>query len=323
MRILVLLSLAVLLTGMSASPTPKAPTGDELYFSESGHSVSGEFLDYFKKADDPLLLFGYPLTEVFEQPLKQQGWRVQYFQHVRMELDPTAPAGARISLAYLGSRFYDDPTLRGTDANIDTNNWSCRYFPVTKLNVCYAFLQFYDAHDGATYFGNPISKMETMSDGRLVQYFEKARMEWWPERPVGARVILSDLGKWDFEINVGGTDKSRPQQPGPDIVQDIRLSVWAFVAKPLVKANATQTINVVVQNQFFQPVQGALVMAAIKYPDGQVVNQRLPETDINGVTTMTLPVGNYSPNQMVGVEVNVKISQGPSAIANTYFRIWW
>ena len=47
---------------------------------------------------------------------------------------------------------------------------------------------------GEAYFGEPISPMEVMPNGRLVQYFERARMEWWPEKPTGMRVVLTDVG---------------------------------------------------------------------------------------------------------------------------------
>jgi hypothetical protein len=56
------------------------------------------------------------------------------------------------------------------------------------------FLEFWQAHGSVFVFGYPISE-ETVEDGRVVQYFERARFEYHPEQPDAAhRVQLSLLG---------------------------------------------------------------------------------------------------------------------------------
>jgi hypothetical protein len=317
---LILIALVALLAGVAASPTPQS-SGDELYFWETRHRISGAIKDFYTKAQDPTEVFGYPITRLMDHPLLP-GLKVQYFQRARMELDPNAPPGKQVRLSPLGSWLYDE-TRKGKDANIDTNNGACRLFPVSGFYVCYAFLQFYDANNGAVYFGEPVSKILSLSDGRLVQYFERARMEWWPEHPAGTRVVLTDVGKlYHDRLGIGGDDP----EPGPGSTIDNpppQLTVHAFVAKPLVPANGTQTIYVVVQDRATkQPVANSLVMAVVTYPDGKSITQRLPETDASGLTRVDLAVGNYEPNQVVVVDITAG-PDGAKTKISTYFRIWW
>jgi hypothetical protein len=86
---IVLLALAPL--SLRAQP----PT--EQYFPETGHTVRGEFLDYFN-THGGLRIFGFPITEEF----LLNGRTVQYFQRVRMELYPENPAAQRVKLGPLG-----------------------------------------------------------------------------------------------------------------------------------------------------------------------------------------------------------------------------
>jgi murein DD-endopeptidase MepM/ murein hydrolase activator NlpD len=57
------------------------PSSDSsLYFPETGHSISGGFLDFWQ-ANGALATFGYPLSE----ELSEDGLTVQYFERARME----------------------------------------------------------------------------------------------------------------------------------------------------------------------------------------------------------------------------------------------
>ncbi|MDQ3929728.1 MAG: class A beta-lactamase-related serine hydrolase [Chloroflexota bacterium] len=56
-----------------------------------------------------------------------------------------------------------------------------RYFQGTRQVVGHDFLKFWHEFGGAETFGLPIGA-ERMSDGRLVQQFERARFEWHPGR---------------------------------------------------------------------------------------------------------------------------------------------
>lgn len=55
------------------------------------------------------------------------------------------------------------------------------------------FLNYWREHGGVLIFGYPITE-EIIEDGRIVQYFEKARFEYHPEAEEGAQIKLSLLG---------------------------------------------------------------------------------------------------------------------------------
>jgi beta-lactamase class A len=65
-----------------------------------------------------------------------------------------------------------------------------RYFPETKQVVGPAFLLYYNSNGGQNAFGLPIGP-ETTQDGKIVQLFERARME---RAPGGGPVGLGNVG---------------------------------------------------------------------------------------------------------------------------------
>ena len=191
---ILLLSAAALGVAQSVN----AQSSDSIYVSETGHWIWGDFLHLYNSSSDPLLLFGYPITDDFTDPLSDS--RVQYFQKVRFDLVDTNQ-GQKVQIAPLGLLMYRPGA---PIADIVQEGPTCRTY-VSGFAVCYAFLQFYDANNGAVFFGDPISSVEVI-DGRYMQYFENVRMEWWPDRPSGQRVILTDLGRLYFDKFIGNPD---------------------------------------------------------------------------------------------------------------------
>lgn len=85
-------------------PVGAAPAGAR-YFSEVGHSLGGEFLQFWQR-NGGLATFGYPISEPFEeQALDGQIYTVQYFERSRFEYHPEAPANARVQLSHLGRQY--------------------------------------------------------------------------------------------------------------------------------------------------------------------------------------------------------------------------
>jgi hypothetical protein len=80
--------LAIELTSGRDFPTVEPGTG-ERYFSETGHSISGPFYDFWRKRGG-LQIFGYPISEPFEEinPVDGQNYTVQYFERARFEHHP-------------------------------------------------------------------------------------------------------------------------------------------------------------------------------------------------------------------------------------------
>lgn len=285
---------------------------DGEYFEESGVWLRGEFLSFYRAAPAPERLFGNPISEPIPDPVRP-GIMVQYFERARMDYDETLPPGQRVYLAKLGQTLRDDSNP-GAPLNFSTNTNMCREFPNGRL-VCYAFLQFYDRYQGEKYFGQPISDTELL-DGRLVQYFEYARMEWRLDRPVGERVVLTELGRIDYDLRVGR---------GAYIVAGaMKLNAHAFLERTVLAAGEEQRVFVVVRDQRQEPVPDVSVMISVTYPDGRQENMRPDQlTNADGFTSAAFKVGDVRPNEIVTVTATVEQPNGPRATASSWFRIWW
>jgi hypothetical protein len=313
------IALVMLLVGTTGSIQYQTPEGR--FFPETGKWLTGEFLAFYLAAPNPTTLFGAPITSVFENPMKP-GTTIQYFHKARFEYNLAAPPGKRVSLAPLGFLLHD-VDRGGTPADVPTNTGACRIFASTNLPVCYAFLQFYDANRGEVYFGSPISEMKVIN-GRLVQYFERALMEWIPEQAPGMRVKLADLGRMDFDLRIG-KQVLLDEKDNPPIIQNelIELRANAFVARALARPNEQQQVFVIVQDQSKQAVEGANVIITVLRPDGKVENYRPPATNRYGLTETTFRVSYGLPNQLSRVDVQVEIMNGAKTNTDTWFRIWW
>ncbi len=169
------------------------PGPDSIYFPQTGHNLSGQFLAYWQ-ANGGLSIFGYPITEAF----MENGYLVQYFERNRFELHPENQPPYNVLLGRLGAeavagrRF---PTIQPFQSGPDH-----RYFPETGHSLNYAFKGYWERHGGLAVFGYPISEeMREVNpiDGKeyIVQYFERARFEYHPEyRGTEAEVLLGLLG---------------------------------------------------------------------------------------------------------------------------------
>jgi photosystem II stability/assembly factor-like uncharacterized protein len=96
-----------LTAGRSFAPVPCCPPPGDLYFWQTGHSLSGQFLKFWRDHNGSFL-FGYPIS----QPLYAQNgdgtgrtYLVQYFQNARMEYHPElAGTGNVVTLGLLGQQ---------------------------------------------------------------------------------------------------------------------------------------------------------------------------------------------------------------------------
>lgn len=87
---------------------------------------------------------------------------------------------------------------------------AARYFPPTGHWVEGSFLSFFDRHGGLDLFGYPRTE-PLWRDGHLVQYFQRARFESWPNNPPPFDVQLGLLGD---EVT-GPADKPIPAAEVP------------------------------------------------------------------------------------------------------------
>lgn len=166
------------------SPGPSA--NNRAYFAQTGHNISPTFYPYFQSRGG-LERFGQPRTE----ELVENGILVQYFQRARLEHRPEqrgTPYEVQITLLaqqLLGQSAA--PPVEPFESSADQ-----RYFEETGHSVNYAFLRYFNAKGGIDSFGFPITE-EMHEDGRPVQYFQRARLEYRPELAGRADEVMVGL----------------------------------------------------------------------------------------------------------------------------------
>ncbi len=158
---------------MTAAAQPKSGCA---YFEQTMHNACGGFAAYWQKFGG-LPVFGYPITEEFQQ----DGMTVQYFERARMEWQSGSdPSHYDVVLGRVGSELaasmsMDQPFQSAPEAN----SGHCTFFAQTGHNACNGFRAYWLTYGGLSTFGYPISE-EFTQDGKVVQYFERARFEWVP-----------------------------------------------------------------------------------------------------------------------------------------------
>lgn len=181
------------------------------YFPETGHTVSGRFLEYWQN-NGGLAVFGYPLTD----ERQEDGRTVQYFERQRFELHPGNQPPYDVLLGLLGVELLEQRGVNWqTDVPPASPTPGCMYFGDTQHNVCDqtsgdGFRTYwmnhgleFDGQTGKSYaeslalFGYPLTEayQDTVEGQQVqVQWFERARFEWHPNNPVPYRVLLGRLG---------------------------------------------------------------------------------------------------------------------------------
>lgn len=181
----------------SAEPAAVTPlgSGQSFTFAQTGHTVSGLWLDFMKAHGDVDNL-GYPRTGVIRDTLVPSQ-TVQYFQRVVLEYHPENPPAYQIQRRLLG-----DMLSPGADAPVDPvaerPTGDHVYFPnipgqglghfvanVGPDGSPTLFKQYFDTHGREDVFGYPkeAPKLRQLSDGQLhwTQRFQAAVFEYHQE----------------------------------------------------------------------------------------------------------------------------------------------
>ncbi|MEW6405327.1 MAG: hypothetical protein AB1649_26350 [Chloroflexota bacterium] len=282
------------------------------YFSETGHNVSGEFLKFYNSNPNATILYGYPITEEFTSV---DGRRVQYFQRARFEYYAEFSDGQRIQVSQLGRNTY----VPAAALNV-YSPFSCRQYVETGFSVCFAFLEFFDQYGGVAQFGYPISAFE-YDDNMIVQYFERARLEWQPWKPEGQRVVISDLGRIYFDQLGEDPGLLAPVTPFDNTQAAVlTLQVRAFVWKAVTLASDSQLIFIIVQDQALQPISNATCTTTVHWPDGRSDSNTIA-TNTNGVGMVALSFTNQPYGSLISSDVVCNFN-GLTGSTTTSFRIW-
>jgi hypothetical protein len=296
----------VLISALMLAYWPVQAQGTDVqFFAETGHSVRGLFLQFYAAAKDPLLYFGYPITE---QMVSKDGKAVQYFQRARFEL----AGNQSIQLTPLGTLTYKP---KGPWSINNPN--ACEMYP-TGYSVCLSFLEFYKAHGGPKQFGNPISPFDS-SDNLIVQYFEYTRLEWRGDRKM---VVIAELGRSYFDQLKEDPAQLKPiDQPDATINPVLSIKVRAFVLKAVMLQSGQQTVYIIVQNQTSKPVPDALGKALVKFTDGTSQEYAFT-TNALGIAQITFNFKDQASGELVPIEIAVDF-QSLHGTAKTSFRIWY
>ncbi len=289
--------LGALIAGLLLVPQGNAQGEKEPYhyFEETGHTVQGDFLDFFD-THGGLETFGYPITE----PFVENGLRVQYFQKARIEAHPDNPDPYKIQLGLLGDE------LKYRQAKVSRPLFPSRrrfYFSETGHLVSYAFLDYFKKHGGVDIFGYPISEMY-YEHGRIVQYFQRLKLEWYPEDRT-TPVHIGNLG--EVYVNVYReridpvalqqvVDSARPHTQVPAVSSHITgMRVTVSLRYSVMGKRGTQVVSVLVTDNNGDPLPGAEVKIFLTSSSGQILGSNTALlTDSRGFvrTDITVTGGN-------------------------------
>ncbi len=313
----------VLIFSLVLVPFALAQSGDaHKYYSETGHNLDEPFFHFFN-ATGGLARYGYPTTEAYVDP--QTKLLVQYFQKARLEWHPGNPEPYRIQLGLLGDELGKrEPPIPVTQIP-PASDPNCRYFPETGHTVCLKFLDYWNTAGGLDMFGYPVTEYK-IENGRIVQYFQRARMEWHPEKPVGQRIQLAPLGdiyyyyaQLDLTRRSSTVDSAAPPGVKPSVTA---LRPRATVLSPIIPPNSIQNGKVHVNDQLGKPVENAAVTLIIHFPAGDQVLSLLP-TKANGATSFGFNVGQGRPGTIVTLEFIVTYPGLPPANTRTSYMVWF
>jgi len=149
------------------------------FFTDSGHNLSNAFKGYFD-TNGGVARFGLPLTEEFTErnPADDKVYTIQYFERARFEYNSDI---GKVQLGQLGIEVFPVHNRIGGDpiavpASLPPDK---RYYPETQHVIAGSFKQYWEQKGGVTQFGFPISE-EVVENGKTVQYFQRARLEFNP-----------------------------------------------------------------------------------------------------------------------------------------------
>ncbi|HEX9989614.1 MAG TPA: hypothetical protein VGE45_14200 [Chloroflexia bacterium] len=183
-------TLPILLT----APVPDPKQEGVQWFSPTGHTLRGSFLNYWNKYGG-LAQFGYPLTEEFYEPVGADStqYLVQYFERNRFEYHPENKGTAyEVLLGVLGRDF------RAQDPQATPLPAPAQYFQETGHNLSGPFKAYWETHGGLFVHGYPITEEfeeKNPVDGKTykVQYLERSRFELHPENAGSPHEVLLGL----------------------------------------------------------------------------------------------------------------------------------
>jgi hypothetical protein len=178
-------------------------------------------------------------------------------------------------------------------------------------------------------FGYPLSEF-MYEDGLVVQYFQRARMEWRPDESSGAQIRLTNLGEIYLE-QVGipeDYDGLSPQERMVDTLDTEsldrvkELEINASVRHVITGRQGVQTIFVYVTDQQQQPIPGVIVSMTVRYPLDEVRYEYENPTDGKGFTKHAFDIMSSPPGRNVVIDV-IATYDNLTSMTQTFYLPWW
>ena len=175
--------LATLSLGLSAAvlsaTAALAQVNLEYYFPETGHHLSGDFLNFWRRNWNGHI-FGEPITEEITD---KEGWRSQWFENARMEQDPE---DGHVQLGALSNELFKREGIPIYDMNSETLTLFGRRFP-TDLGLSLGE-SFFDPMGGTVYHTERMAfrfrGLSTTATERSLSYQKRYRFldfkNFWP-----------------------------------------------------------------------------------------------------------------------------------------------
>jgi photosystem II stability/assembly factor-like uncharacterized protein len=200
-----LIGATLLLTLGGPVGTIRAQGNEEVLFPETGQTVRGRFLEYWRQ-NGGLAQQGFPITGEMQERSATDGktYTVQYFERAVFELHPENRRPYDVLLSLLGVFEFKSKYPEGAPGQAPNRDPGTIFFPQTGKHLGGAFHHYWLTHGGLPQQGYPISNefVEVSPlDGKpyTVQYFERAVFEYHPEyRGTAYEVLLSHLGTFRF-----------------------------------------------------------------------------------------------------------------------------
>jgi D-alanyl-D-alanine carboxypeptidase len=240
-RCCVALWLALMLAIVSPPVRAEAPApgprewsvtgGPVAYSAATGHHLTGAFLIVWR-ARGGMTTFGEPLSEA--TPDATGRW-AQVTERALLTLPPGADPGrlgnaALVVIEPLGHELIadrlDEPAFQPVP---EPHASRAAWFPATGHTLANGFLAHWQAHDGATTLGPPLSE-EYEEAGRIVQWFERGRLDYDPAAGAIERAALGRAAARAAALirpPIPPTAGATPLHRLPPLPPPWRLAAWA------------------------------------------------------------------------------------------------
>jgi len=179
------------------------------------YCAENAFLDFWK-TNGNLEILGLPVSQPF---VDDRGLIVQFYERAILEWHPENEAKYQVLLTLLGSNLLGDRTERNAVANpCPVGAADCTVVAPTNHSLRGVFLKYWQSNGGLPVFGYPLTEEFTeinAADGKeyTVQYFERNRFEFHPEKETRYQVLLGLLGAESLSTQRPVLDRPTAQVP--------------------------------------------------------------------------------------------------------------